>query len=35
MVLTVLLALAADAGLLGIGRLVTPWERTGARRAGR
>ena len=29
--LTVLLALAADAVLLGIGRLVTPWERTGAR----
>ena len=36
-VLTVLLALAADAALLGIGRLVTPWERTRARaaRAGR
>jgi osmoprotectant transport system permease protein len=32
--LTVLLALAADATLLGVGRLVTPWERTGAR-AGR
>ena len=29
-VLTVLLALAADALLLGIGRLVTPWERTGS-----
>ena len=38
-VLTVLLALAADAALLGIGRLVTPWERPSqkprAARAGR
>jgi osmoprotectant transport system permease protein len=35
-VLTVLLALAADAALLGIGRLVTPWERRESRaeRAG-
>ena len=35
-VLTVLLALVADALLLGIGRFVTPWERTAParRRAG-
>jgi osmoprotectant transport system permease protein len=30
-VLTVLLALTADAVLLGVGRLATPWDRAGAR----
>ncbi|MGH3586814.1 MAG: ABC transporter permease, partial [Pseudonocardia sp.] len=29
-VLTVLLALAADAALLGVGRVATPWSRAGA-----
>lgn len=34
-VLIVLLALAADAALLGIGRLATPWNRAGSGAGGR